>query len=91
MSLPFKETKINDDTLIREFSQDTDSSEFMWHRDDEDRVIVAKESTDWLIQLEDSLPQSLNSSVFIARGEWHRLIKGTGELRVKIIKNDVPD
>lgn len=87
MNLPFQETKISDDTFIREFSQDADSSEFMWHRDDEDRVIIAEDSTDWQIQLENRLPQSLNNPVFISRGEWHRVIKGTGKLRVKIVKS----
>ena len=42
--------------------------------------------TDWLIQLENKLPQELNSTVFIERGEWHRLIKGTDKLKLKIVK-----
>jgi hypothetical protein len=36
--------------------------------------------------LENKLPQDLNIPVFIERGEWHRLIKGKGELRIKIVK-----
>ena len=39
MTLPFQETKVGDNTFIREFAQDTDSGEFMWHRDREDRII----------------------------------------------------
>jgi hypothetical protein len=88
MKLPFEETQITDDTYIREFSQESDVNEFTWHRDDEDRMIVATEPTDWKIQLENKLPQGLSSTVFIERGEWHRLIKGTGKLTVKIIKSD---
>jgi hypothetical protein len=87
MKLPFEETQITDDTYIREFSQESDVNEFTWHRDDEDRMIVATEPTDWKIQLENRLPQGLSSTVFIERGEWHRLIKGTGKLTVKIIKS----
>jgi hypothetical protein len=87
MKLPFEETQITDDTYIREFSQESDVNEFTWHRDDEDRMIVATEPTDWKIQLENKLPQGLSSTVFIERGEWHRLIKGTGKLTVKIIKS----
>lgn len=86
MKLPFEETKISDDTYIREFSHSSDINEFMWHRDDEDRMIIAVEPTDWKIQLENKLPQSLSSTVFIERGQWHRVIKGTGSLRVKIVK-----
>jgi hypothetical protein len=85
--LPFEETQISEDTYIREFSQSSDVNEFMWHRDDEDRVIVTIEPTDWKIQLENKLPQSLGSTVFIERGEWHRLIKGTGNLKIKVVKS----
>jgi hypothetical protein len=88
MKLPFEETQITDDNYIREFSQESDVNEFTWHRDDEDRMIVATEPTDWKIQLENRLPQGLSSTVFIERGEWHRLIKGTGKLTVKITKSD---
>ena len=88
MKLPFEETQITDDAYIREFSQESDVNEFTWHRDDEDRMIVATEPTDWKIQLENKLPQGLSSTVFIERGEWHRLIKGTGKLTVKITKSD---
>lgn len=87
MKLPFEETQISEDTYIREFSQSSDVNEFMWHRDDEDRVIVTIEPTDWKIQLENKLPQSLGSTVFIEQGEWHRLIKGTGNLKIKVVKS----
>ena len=50
MILPFQETKISDNTFIREFSQDTDSGEFMWHRDFESRIIESIGDTDWLGQ-----------------------------------------
>lgn len=74
------------DGVIRTFSQEIDSTELKWHRDDEDRLVISTCETDWLIQLEDSLPQDLVTSVFIERGQWHRLIKGSGELSLKIIK-----
>jgi hypothetical protein len=74
------------DHLVRTFRGDLDSTELKWHRDDEDRTVVALEKTDWRIQLENKLPQDLNIPVFIERGEWHRLIKGKGELRIKIVK-----
>ena len=86
--LPFVETQLSTDTYLREFSQLSNVSEFVWHRDDEDRSVLSIETTDWKIQLENSLPQSLNSAVFIEMGQWHRLIKGTGKLTVKIVKGD---
>jgi hypothetical protein len=73
--------------VIRTFDESINPIELKWHRDDEDRSVVAIEKTDWMIQLENKLPQSLNSPVFISMGEWHRLIKGTHELKVKIVKS----
>lgn len=86
MSLPFKENKLSDNTFIREFKQDTDSGEFMWHRDREDRIIESIESTDWLIQLDDELPKKIEGKVFIPMGTYHRLIKGTGDLKINLTK-----
>lgn len=73
---------------VRLFSQEIDESELMWHRDEEDREIISILKTDWKIQLENELPTDLNSSVKIKAGEWHRLIKGNGNLEIKIVKNE---
>jgi len=87
--LPFKETKISDNIFIREFSQDTDSGEFMWHRDHEDRIIESIESSDWLIQIDNELPKKIEGEVFIPMCVYHRLIQGTGDLKIKLIKNPI--
>jgi hypothetical protein len=58
----------------------------MWHRDNEDRQIVALHETDWKFQLDNSLPININEDIRIPKNEWHRLIKGTGSLKVKIYK-----
>jgi hypothetical protein len=86
MTLPFKETKISDNTFIREFSQNTDSGEFMWHRDFESRIIESLEETDWMIQLDDELPKKIEGEIIIPMGIYHRLIKGTGDLKIKLKK-----
>lgn len=86
MSLPFQETQIAENTFIRVFSQDTDVGEFYWHRDREDRKVVSTGTTDWMVQLDNELPKSLNEEVFIPMGMWHRVIKGSGDLEVKVIK-----
>jgi hypothetical protein len=75
------------DQVIRRFSETIDPFELKWHRDAEDRHIVSTEVTDWKLQTEDCLPIGLNSEVYIPSGVWHRLIKGTGDLTLKIIKN----
>lgn len=73
-----------DGDQIRVFSESIDPIELKWHRDLEDREIIAVGETDWQIQLDDQLPQEI-SNVIIKKGVWHRLIKGTNELRIKIV------
>jgi len=86
MTLPFQETKLNDNTFIREFKQDTDSGEFIWHRDYEDRIVESIGETDWLIQIDNELPKEIKDKVLIPMGVYHRLIKGTGDLKIKLQK-----
>jgi hypothetical protein len=75
--------------LVRTFSQEIDPIELKWHRDDETRHLIAENDTDWMIQMDNALPTSLNNIVTIPRHEWHRLIKGTGDLTLKIKKENV--
>jgi hypothetical protein len=86
MILPFQETKLSDNEFIRVFKQDTDSGEYMWHRDREDRIIESIGDTDWLIQIDNELPKEINEKVFIPMGAYHRLIKGTEDLKIKLKK-----
>jgi len=83
---PYTDIKVNNKYIIREFSQDIDPIELMWHRDDEDRTIEIIGETNWQIQLDNQLPTSINNIIFIPRHEWHRVIKGTGNLTLKIYK-----
>ncbi len=86
MTLPFQEIKISDNTFIREFYQETDCGEFMWHRDRDDRIIEPINETDWLIQLDDELQKKIEGEIFIPMGVYHRLIKGSGDLKIKLQK-----
>ena len=86
MILPFQETKLSDNEFIRVFNQNNDSGEFMWHRDREDRIIESIESTDWKIQIDNELPKAIEGEIFIPMGVYHRLIKGTNELKIKLVK-----
>jgi len=86
MTLPFQETKLGDNEFIRVFSQDTDSGELVWHRDREDRIIESIGDTDWLIQIDDELPKKIEGEIFIPMGVYHRLIKGSGDLKIKLQK-----
>jgi len=89
MSRPYSDLTDNSGTVVREFSENIDPIELKWHRDDESREIVSITETDWMIQLDNALPTTLNNTVRIPRHEWHRLIKGTGTLTLKIKKEPV--
>jgi hypothetical protein len=72
--------------VTRLFEAQVDSVDLKWHRDAEDRWIKSSSQTDWRVQLDNQLPTSLTEEVFIPAGEWHRLIKGTGDLVIEIRK-----
>lgn len=83
-NLPFTEERLSEKEVIREFLQTTDSSEFVWHRDRENREIEPLEKTDWMYQLDNELPKIIEGKIFIPKETFHRVIKGTGDLKVKI-------
>ena len=81
---PYSEIQ-EDGFVIREFSSKTSSFEFVWHRDKEDRIVEALHDTDWKFQLDNEPPKILSKNkLFIPKETYHRLIKGTGNLKVKI-------
>ena len=86
VSNPYTDIEVTDKYIIREFNENIDPIELLWHRDDESRTIEILGETDWKLQLDNELPTSLNESIFIPRHEWHRVIKGTGTLKLKIYK-----
>lgn len=85
-NLPFAEIKVEENVYERIFDEDIDPEELKWHRDGEDRKVKALYDTDWSIQLDNELPQSLKEEVFIPKGLYHRLIKGTGDLVIVVKK-----
>ena len=89
MELPFKEQIVSHNVFIREFKQDTDSGDYQWHRDREDRIIESIGETDWKIQLDDELPKVIQGEIFIPMGVYHRVIKGTGDLKIRLQKNPI--
>jgi hypothetical protein len=83
---PYTDIEVTDKYIIREFNENIDPIELKWHRDLESRTVEILEDTDWKLQLDNSLPTSLKEHIFIPRHEWHRVIKGTGTLKLKIYK-----
>ena len=86
MNLPFEEKK-SGSAYIRKFSQDLDSSDLKWHQDEEDRTVTSLSETDWMFQRDNELPVKISGEIEIKANEWHRIIKGTGDLEVKIVKH----
>jgi quercetin dioxygenase-like cupin family protein len=86
MNLPFEQNDLTENVKIRTFSSDTDSGEYTWHRDREDRVVELIKGENWYVQLDNELPKKLvkENKVFIPKGVYHRVIKGEGDLKVKI-------
>lgn len=83
--IPYENISESDHEIVRVFGADVDEHELAWHRDLEDRVVEAIEPTDWMVQLDNKLPEVL-TIVKIPAGVWHRVIKGSGDLKVKIEK-----
>ena len=85
---PYIDIEVTDKYIIREFSENIDPIELMWHRDNEHRIVEILNNTDWKIQLDNQLPTSLNKQISIPKHAWHRVIKGTGTLKLKIYKHE---
>ena len=83
-NLPFNEEWISKNESIRIFNQDLFEDELKWHFDVEDRTIESIEETDWKFQFDNQLPIELKGPIKIKRGEYHRLIKGSGDLKISI-------
>ena len=88
-SHPYQETLVSSGktiTVIRKFSEYSNSEEFKWHWDEEDRIIEALEKTDWMIQFDNEIPKLIDGEIFIPKGVYHRVIKGNGDLKISVKK-----
>lgn len=83
--LPFKEN-IKGNQRTRVFSENVESEELKWHFDNEDRKVKILHKTDWKLQMDDELPKPLieGEEYFIPKGVYHRVIKGSGELKIQV-------
>ena len=88
MKYPFRQKKINENTMLRVFSKRVNSNKLVWHRDRERRTIIVMEGTGWKFQRDNCLPVVIQEGdqISVSAGEYHRLIKGDSDLIVTIIK-----
>ena len=72
--------------IIRQFEDDIENEELVWHRDRRTREVTVLDGDNWKIQLDNKLPEELvKGKIYkIPKMEYHRIIKGTGQLVVKI-------
>ena len=84
-NFPFTE-KIQDGLYIRVFKNTTNSEDFVWHRDKEDRIIKCEHETNWKFQIDNELPINFDKEIFIKAGVYHRIIKGDNDLTLIIKK-----
>lgn len=86
--VPFLEKEALKGIHIRLFTESTEPEDLVWHRDREYRLVYVRESSDWKMQFENELPIDMNpGDLFeVHYGEWHRLVKGSGDLVLEIKK-----
>jgi hypothetical protein len=86
---PYSES-IGKYTTIRTFKDNVSNGELTWHRDREDRIILPINENDWYLQMDNELPVKLhiNEEFFIPKNTYHRVIKGSSNLTVEVIKTN---
>lgn len=83
--LPFNE-EISEGYKVRTFKSNVNSEELKWHYDENTREVTILESKGWKFQMDNKLPKILKEGdkIFIPKGVYHRVIKGYGDLKIKI-------
>ena len=86
---PYFETRL-DNTIYRRFKGTVEETDLVWHRDQVDRQVKVMEGQGWQLQFDNELPVELveDETYFIASEQYHRLIKGQGELVLEIIEEE---
>lgn len=86
MNFPFKQTKLEENIVLRTFTMEVDPSELVWHMDREDRIIKVVKGDSWYLQMDNELPKKLieGKKYFIPKMSYHRIIRGTSNLVLEI-------
>lgn len=86
---PYQEVIDKDNSHLREFKINIDSTELVWHKDEKDRYITILEGEGWQFQKDNELPSTLQKGdiIFIPKETYHRVIKGSSNLLINIIEN----
>jgi quercetin dioxygenase-like cupin family protein len=86
---PFTQKRLSENVILRKFSRDVSETMLEWHRDRQDRVVEVIHGDGWMFQRDNSIPVQISegSTFKIRANEWHRVIKGKGDLIVKITES----
>jgi len=86
---PYKDTYISDDERIRIFDSSIDEFDLVWHQDKRDRTVEVLEGNGWMFQFEDELPINMTptTKIDVPKMKYHRVLKGTTPLTIKIIEH----
>lgn len=86
MPHPYSQVKLSNGRMLREFADDVDPVELIWHQDRLDREVKVIKAAGWKLQLEHGLPFNLCDGItyVIPARSWHRVIKGQGNLTIEI-------
>lgn len=85
MVMPFEQHN-DGEFIIRTFSESVDDYELKWHTDAKNRIVTPLVESDWKLQIDGELPIPLikDQQYYIAKEIYHRVIKGNGNLIIKI-------
>lgn len=84
---PYNDVIINNSYRIREFDPTrSNSNDYVWHRDLNDRNITIIDGEGWMFQFDNELPQSINigDKIFVPKMVYHRLLIGKTKLKLHI-------
>jgi len=88
MSKPYTQTSITQNVFERIFDLSVDNEELVWHRDRRTRFVKVLEGVGWKFQFDNQLPKEIGpgSTIHINKLSYHRLLKGSTPLKVRIVE-----
>lgn len=84
---PYSDTKINENCYERVFTNNSDLSEMVWHRDLKTREVLVLEGKGWFFQFDNQLPFELQAgnSILVPEMVYHRIYRiGSSPLKIRI-------
>jgi hypothetical protein len=89
---PFEdfEKSAYDNVFTRVINENIDKEQLIWHKDKKNRVVKVIYGTGWKLQKDNELPFELEvgQNYVINKEEFHRLHKGSCELKLEIKEYD---